>query len=404
MANGRPFVGLRYDERIAGPLDGLTTPPYDAISGAERDRYERLSPRNVVHLILGHVEPGDGERVNRYTRAADALRAWREEGALVPHPEPAVFPYEMRFHFGGRERHLRGMILEVEIEPWGGSILPHERTLPGPLEDRLHLLRTVRTNLSPVYAMLRGPSLQLEDFLGAATDEPPIATVVDEAGTQHRLWATPHGAAAATEALAASPLLIADGHHRYSVALAYRGEMRARFGPGPWDWMMMFVVDAATEDPPVLPFHRAILTPELGSPREALHGGERVRDLAEVLASVDDDAVTVGIVQVEQGELAHRIVRLDGAPPAVLALHTQVLVSTGGAGLRFLPDAVAAEELVRIGEATTAFILPPTHVDRIRRIVEHGGRLPEKSTYFWPKPRTGLVMRTLEDQGVMPTA
>jgi hypothetical protein len=152
--------------------------------------------------------------------------------------------------------------------------------------------------------------------------------------------------------------------------------------------MMMFVVDAAAEDPPVLPIHRAVLR---GKP--PLPVGERVRDLAEVLATLHDEDMTYGLVMMQDGDAAHFVAVLEGTPPTVCALHEQVLDRLDGIELRFLPDAVAAESLVLSGEASAAYMLPPTRVDRVWEIARNGGKLPQKSTYFWPKPRTGLVIR-----------
>jgi uncharacterized protein (DUF1015 family) len=425
MPRVSPFTGLVFDESVVGPLGPVTAPPYDSISAEHERRLHSASPHNVVRLILGRDEPGDDNLENKYTRGARLLRAWREQGALRATHRPAWFLYEMRFGFEGRARRIRGVIAEVEIEPLGGAIVPHERTLPGPIEDRMRLLRTVRANLSPVYALYRGP----QPAVGAAFDEAASTrdadiAVSDEQGVEHRLWIVPVAGPVGDEeaypppsgaegnpprsypsepsglpaadvarssidrAVAGEHFLIADGHHRYAVAQAFRELMRSEEGPGPWDRMMMLLVDAATEDPPVLPIHRVLLRGDLPA------AGQRVRDLAEVLATVDDDALVYGSATREgDGEIVHRVAHLDGAPPTVCALHEQVL---GDAALRFQPDAAAAEEAVRLGEAPAAFFLPPTHVERIRAVIESGGTLPQKSTYFWPKPRTGMVIRPLE--------
>jgi len=198
--------------------------------------------------------------------------------------------------------------------------------------------------------------------------------------------------------VAGRTMLIADGHHRYTVALAHRERMRARFGPGPWDAIMMFVVDGAAERPPVLPIHRVVTAGTVPPSAEGPDPlGTRVRDLAEVLASVADDDRTYGTVAAEEGEIVHRVLALEGAPPTVCALH-EGLLDRHDLRLGFLPDAVAAERAVMDGSASIAFILPPTTVERVRRVVEGGGRLPQKSTYFWPKPRTGVVLRSFDVQ------
>ncbi|MBI4260361.1 MAG: DUF1015 domain-containing protein [Actinobacteria bacterium] len=389
MPQVSPFTGLLFDPAVVGPVDRVTAPPYDMITADEERRFHAASPHNVVRLILGRADGLPGAAPDKYTGAASHLRRWREEGALVESPSPSWFPYEMRFTFQGEDRTLRGVICAVDVEPWGGTIVPHEETLEASVEDRLALLRKVRANLSPVYAVATGPCRPLSAMLAEVSQGPPAREATDDEGVRHRLWVvdgdTPVGAW-----LAEDRLLIADGHHRYTTALAYREEMRASMGPGPWDRMMMLVVDGTLEDPPVLPIHRVLVS---GDPA-GLPDGARVRDLAEVLVTVRDRDLTFGLVRREDGETIHRVARLEGSPPTVCALHEQVLGS--GVELRFTPDAVAAEEAVRLDRAPAAFFLPSTHVDGIHAVIERGGRLPQKSTYFWPKPRTGMVIRPMD--------
>jgi uncharacterized protein (DUF1015 family) len=387
----RPFTGLLYDPTVAGAVEHVTAPPYDVISPVDQDRYYRESPFNVVRLILGRDEPGDDVSTNKYSRASSYLRSWIDQGVLKATSRPSVFPYELDFHLGGGRRRVRGVIVEVTLEPWGGSIVPHERTLLGPIEDRLRLLRAVQANLSPAHVVLSGArqSTDLSMRLNKATAGPPDREMTDEMGTRHRLWVKDSTPEEITETMSNEHrMMIADGHHRYTVALAHREEMRASRGPGPWDSTMMFVVDAAAEDPPVLPIHRAVIRGEV--PRPA---AERVRDLAEVLATLRDEDMTYGLVTLEDGEATHHVGELEGRPPIVCALHEQILDRIDEIELRFLPDAVAAESLVLSGEAKAAYLLPPTTVDRVWEIAREGGKLPQKSTYFWPKPRTGLVIR-----------
>jgi len=366
-----------------GSLDGVVAPPYDTISPAQEHRLYRASPYNVVRLILAREERDSPDPAHRYAQAARELRRWEAEGILVDTGRPAWFPYEMRFTYQGERRRVRGLICQIELEPWGGSIIPHEGTMAASVADRLNLLRAVQANLSPVYALARGPSPPMAELLDQISASEPDRTTTDEEGVEHRLWVVDDAPKVAAW-LGGEQLLIADGHHRYSVALAYRDGMRATHGPGPWDHMMMLVVDAASEDPPVLPIHRILTAGHATVP------GPAVRDLAEVLALIRDDDLTFGTASRENGGVVHRVGALRGAPPTVCALHDQIL---GGASLTFQPDAAAAEAAVRRGEAEAAFFLPPTRVERIRSVIERGERLPQKSTYFWPKPRTGMVIR-----------
>jgi uncharacterized protein (DUF1015 family) len=380
-----PFVGLLFDRAVVGSYDLVTTPPYDVISDAERRRFLEASPFNVIRLELGSDDAGEARE--RYRRAGELLRSWRTEGALVP-TGPAYFPYEMRFSLHGRARTIRSLVCAVELEDWGGSIVPHERTMEGPIEDRLRLTREVRANLSSIHALFGGPNERFASFLDAATADEPAAVAADESGVEHRVWVAPPEPEVATW-LGTESLMIADGHHRYSMALRYRDEMRERHGPGPWDHAMMLVADAAVQDPPVLPFHRIQVDGHLAA------RGARVRDLAEVLETVSDERLVYGTAALEDGVLVHRVAELDGEPPAVVALHEQVLAGVGDR-LRYTADVAAAEEAVHTGEAVGAYFLPPTDATRIRAVIDRGERLPPKSTFFWPKPRSGLVIRPLD--------
>jgi uncharacterized protein (DUF1015 family) len=383
-----PFEGLLFDPARVGDVAAVTAPPYDTIGQEEQRRLHRSSPYNIALVDLGQDRGGSQDK---YTRAGELLRRWRQEGALTTVGRPALYPYEMRFVHQGSPRAVRGIILEVGLEPWGRGVLPHERTMAAPVEDRLALMRATRANVSPIYAVCAGPSDSQAEVIDRAAGREPDREVVDDAGVVHRLWiedpseelAVWHGERA---------LLVADGHHRYQTALAYREEAHTEHGPGPWDAVMMLVVDAVAEDPPVLPIHRVARVdriPELP--------GQRVRDLAEVLVWLAEGGLRFGAA-VRRGEdrLEHLVGTLEGDPPAVTALHRELLDPMDGVwDLRYLPDAAAAEEAVRSGTADLALFLPPARVEEIRAVIDAGGRLPQKSTYFWPKPRTGMVVRPL---------
>ena len=389
MSRISPFIGLLFDRSRVGSHDLVTAPPYDVVSDAERRHYLDASPYNVIRLDLGEERPGDDRAEDKYRRAAAELGRWRAVGVLAPTEGPAYFPYEMRFSLHGNARRIRGLVCAVELEDWGRSIVPHELTMAGPVEDRLRQLRASRANLSSIHAVFRGPSEPLAAFLDAAAEREPAASATDEAGVEHRLWVTPPDDAVAGW-LEDETLMIADGHHRYATSLRFRDEMRDGHGSGPWDRVMMLLADAAAEEPPVLPFHRVQAHGPV--PNE----GARVRDLEEVLETVSDGKLLVGVATAQDGVLSHRVLELSGEPPAVCALHEQVLHGLD-AELRFTPDAFEAEAAVRSGDAVAAYLLPPTDATTIRSVVDRGELLPQKSTFFWPKPRTGLVIRPLDD-------
>jgi uncharacterized protein (DUF1015 family) len=301
----------------------------------------------------------------------------------------------MVFAYQGQRRRVRGVIMAVELEPLGGAILPHEQTMAAPIEDRLRLMRATAADLSPIYAVAGGPSRPQSRLLDRASGRAPDRELVDEEGVTHRLWVE-----AVPDDLVRwyrdQSLLIADGHHRYQTALAHRQEMHASRGPGPWDRVMMLVVDAATEEPPVLPIHRLVRSDPLPD-----IPGERVRGLEEVLARLThDDDLRFGAAFRAPGGMVHLVGHLDGPLPTVVALHQRLIDGMAGLrDLRFVPDAALAEAAVRTGDADVALFLPPAHVANVRSVVTAGGTLPQKSTYFWPKPRTGLVIRPFDPPG-----
>lgn len=390
MPNVSPFDGLLFDPSVVGDVAAATAPPYDVILADELVRFRAASEHSITHVDL--TDGGEDAPAEQYSRAGSLFRRWREEGALAPVGKPAVFVYEMSFSYGGRDRRIRGLFLEVELEPWGGAIVPHEKTMAGPVEDRLALLRATEANLSPIYAVCNGPSDPQAALIERAAARDPHIEVEDERGVTHRLWIDADGPFdELIDWYRGERLLIADGHHRYQTALTYREEMRTDHGEGPWDRVMMLVVDAATEDPPILPIHRVVdleEVPELP--------GHLVRDLGEVLATLTEDDLRYGAVFRRGEDLFHLVGRLEGDPPTVRALHESLIDRMEGVReVRFVPDAVVAEEAVRLGQAPLALFLPPARVAAVRSVIERGDRLPQKSTYFWPKARTGLVVRAL---------
>ncbi|MGZ4149271.1 MAG: DUF1015 family protein [Actinomycetota bacterium] len=389
MPRVAPFSALVFEPSVAGPLDRLTSPPYDVINAAREREYRDASPHNIVHVDLAET-PADPSGGDRYDRAAALLGTWRSEG-IVRRTEPSYFVYELGFTLEGRPGRVRGLFCAMDLEPWGGSVLPHEETMPGPVEDRLRLLRATRTHLSAIYGTVAGPCAALASALDRAAAGIPDADIVDEEGVRHRLWTLPDDGSIVSM-LADEPLLIADGHHRYTTALAYRDERHAAEGPGPWDRILTFVVDAGTEQVPVLPYHRIQLT------GEPLPGGGDVADLAAVLDAVDDDELRIGTAtRAADGGVRYAIHAIAGTPPAVRALHDDYLDGAApGDALWFTHDALDADDAVRAGGASAAYFLPSTVPARIRAVIEAGQRLPRKSTFFWPKPRTGLVLMPLD--------
>src|SRR5262245_2773800 len=389
MPRVAPFVGLRYDPTVAGPITQLTAPPYDVISEPHRDGFHAASPYNVAHLDLAAGSLDPEHETSRYARAAELLADWERAGVLRADDRPGYDVYEISWTGGaaGSPGRIRGIIAALTLERWGGAVVPHEETMPGPIEDRLALLRATGTHLSPIYGTVAGPSAPLGDLLDRTCATDPLFDLVDDEGVRHCLWRIGDDADVA-DWLEGYDLLIADGHHRYTTALAYRDERDAADGPGPWDEILTFIVDAGTQHVPVLPYHRVQVA---GPPPTADEPAVHLRDLT---TRADDDAGRVGLVRrVGSDDLAYGVLSLPGPPPVVRTLHERILDrSAPGDALRFTHNAEDAEHAVRSGDAVAAYILPPTTPEDVLAAIERGDRLPRKSTFFRPKPRTGLVL------------
>ena len=263
MADVRPFPAIRYAH--GEDLAAVVTPPYDVISPAAQARYYERSPHNIIRLELGRAEPGDDELNNVYTRAAATFADWRLHGVLRQ-DAPALYLYEQRFSAEGKDYQRTSLLARVGLEPWeAGIILPHERTMSKPKEDRLRLMRATAANLSPLMALSDDPAGELAALLAPIRAQPPDAAFVDEVGEGHRLWALRDAALA--ERIAAffrqRQLYIADGHHRYETCLAYRDEQAAlrKEALAPDDALNFTLMAlSAIEDPGlvVLPTHRVL--------------------------------------------------------------------------------------------------------------------------------------------------
>lgn len=431
MAEVRPFGGWRYDEAHAGDLSLLIAPPYDVISPAERDALARRSPYNAIWLELTPPEAGDPDGAAgdaaRHARARALLDAWIARDILRP-DEPALYLYEQQFPYAGRDFARRTILAAVRLAPWSErTILPHEHTLSGPKAERLALLRATDANLSPIWSLYEDPDNAIRTLLQDAWAHAPDAVATDDAGTRHllRLVKDPALLGRLTSTLAPRPLFIADGHHRYETALAYRAEG----GPGR-DWVLMALTAADDPGLVVLPTHRMLhgLDPAvLGDLAGALPEHFAVRNLAvpasgAALSTLLDELL--GVVSASSHRFALlgpnaawlrllelRDVRSAGAPPApavgdldVWLAHAVILQGLLGISaasmerqehVTYTRDAAVALAEVRAGREQLALFLPPTPVSGLLAVARSGAVMPQKSTYFYPKLATGLVYRRL---------
>lgn len=399
MARFEPFAGVRYRDDI--DHEAVIAPPYDVIDDDDRERLASKGPYNAVRLEVPVDEGGQ----DRYAVAARLLQEWQDAGVLFQDSEPGFYLYRMGYHDEqGRPRQTNGILGALELSvPGEGDVLPHEETTPKAKSDRLQLLEATGCNLSPIWC------LSLAEGLGslARPEGPPVARGTDELGVHHRLWrmTAPALTAAVTDLVASAPIVIADGHHRYETALAYRQRRRAENGdrPGPYDLTMALMVELSEEELAVRPIHRL------------LTGLPDTLDVVEALSPwFDAAAVPAGhdrLPQLMESGDALGLVLPDGrgfllrpragAFPANLPDLDSSRVEVARSGLpehEVVYQHGTSTILSRVGSdpGAVGLLLRPATVAQIAATAHRRERMPPKTTYFHPKPRTGMVFRLFD--------
>lgn len=431
MPDLRPFRAVRYAERAGDPSD-LLAPPYDVIDPEQAERLRERSPFNAVRLVLPQGE-------DRYERAARRLEDWLEEGLLLRDDEPAVWIYGQAFEREGRKHTRHGVFAALRLSDFGrGEVLPHERTHRAPKEDRLRLMEACGAQLSPVFLVAPDPGDRLPALLERTVRDAPVLEARTPDGLRHRLWRVPEGPLAEElcEAAGAAPALIADGHHRYETALALQ---RRRPDDASAAWTLACLVGASDPGLLCLPTHRALRRPPPAprrpngsatgpEPRPEGRPAPGAREAWTRLLEASFEVRPAGLPPGAAGEAARLAAREgSGAMVALPADGPGLLLRAPDAGreaeggevapalferlvLRrafdLSPDAAVERTLLSYHRAPSeaaaaaggegaAFLLPPLEVDRVLEVARRGGRLPPKSTYFWPKLPSGLLFRTL---------
>ena len=439
MPEIRAFRALRYNPEAVPDLGRVVAPPYDVISPAQRAELAARDPRNVVAIDLP-VDAGASDPDEKYRAAARTFAAWRADGTLSKDRQPSLYVYEQDFPVPGtsERRVQRGFYGRLRLEEFGpgAGVLPHERTLAGPKEDRHKLMRATGANFSGVVVLYADPSGTARGVLADATDALPVADVTDDDGVHHRLWMLPDGGstapavAALREAAGREPVTIADGHHRYETALRYRDERRmtrsSEDHPA-YDFLLALFMDAASEPLLVLPTHRVAraladagdlagnaeasglfdVSPVdrqtllrdfgPGSPGPGGRGrfGVWTRAGGALLTARRD---ALGLLVPAGGEALRRLdVTLLAAALERLCSIDRAATTVGGR-MAFTKDAAEAIAWVdaRTDGADAAFLLEGTPVAEILAVARDGEVMPQKSTYFFPKPLTGFVLNPLE--------
>lgn len=436
MAEIRPFRALRFTEK-AGSLSEVACPPYDIISEEQRQEYLARNSNNIIRLEL----PREG--ADPYATAGEVLERMLKEGILRQDDAPAFYVYDIEFSLDGMSNvgamqgsahHVYGFIAQLHLEEFSkGIVLPHEETLSKAKEDRLNLMKATSCNFSDVYGLYNDQDGEgkIDDILAAAMREQPLCALTDEAGLVHRLWAITDEAltAAITARFADTKVYIADGHHRYETAINYRNWLREQgvAEGADSDYIMMMLVEMSHPGLLVLPTHRllrdlpnfdpsALLAAcrdrfevEEGLPLSALDErlesayaeGKRAfgfytgGDTTAVLTLRD-----ITVMDAELPQLSEASRHLD-----VNVLHTLVLEQLLGIdkanmaqqiNLTYTRSLAEAIDGVRVGQYQAAFLMNPTRVSEIRDVAAADEKMPQKSTYFYPKLITGLTVNRLK--------
>jgi uncharacterized protein (DUF1015 family) len=435
----RAFRALRYNPETVPDLGRVVAPPYDVISFAQRMNLAARDPRNVVAIDLP-MDVGAADPDEKYRAAARTFAAWRSDGTLSKDRQPSLYVYEQEFTVPGTSlrRVQRGYFGRLRLEALGpgGGVLPHERTLAGPKEDRYKLMRASGANFSAVMVLYGDPTGVAHRLLVEATEAPAVSDVTDDDGVRHRLWMIPEEGPTAPlvaglrEAAGREPVTIADGHHRYETALRYRDERRmTRSGDEdpPFDFVLALFMDTSAEPLLALPTHRVarVMSAAEGLVEAASSSGlfdVEPADRGALRAAFGPESQAPGghgrIGLWTRGGGAVLTARRDAFAPilptggdAVRRLDVTLLsaalerlcgidraATTSGGRVGYTKDVGEAIDWVdaRFEAADAAFLLEATPVADITAVARDGDVMPQKSTYFYPKPVTGFVLNPLE--------
>jgi uncharacterized protein (DUF1015 family) len=422
MADVQPLRALRYDPHAVGSLDAVAAPPYDVIDAELRAELAARSPFNVVEVDL----PDAGDGGDPYLHAQTTFEAWQQQGIVVRDREPALWVLTQDYTGPDGNAYTRhGFFARVRVTDYGpGLIRPHERTHPGPKEDRLRLTRATRANLSPIFSLFSDPGGEAWNALDAVTREEPSGTVTDIDGAVNRLWrvSEPGTIERVQATLRDRELLIADGHHRYETARVYAQEVG---GEGEHSYVMMFLCSLQDSGLTIFPTHRLLTDLKESWKHEALatvlrenFDIEELDDASLLQPEAGGQGVQMGYMDshfkrpfrltLKDPSIAERALPGRSAPYRQLdtaVLEALVLKGALGMtdddidhkhGLDYSKDFPDALEAVQSGRADAAFYMRATPVEQVQEVAEEGESMPPKSTYFFPKIPTGLLFNPLE--------
>ena len=411
MAEVVPFKGVLFNVPQISKVSGedLLAPPYDIITPQYKEELYGKSPYNIVRIDFGKELPGDNSNENKYVRARKLLDAWLKDRVLITSRTPGFYSYEISYKMHGKEQSLRGFLGLVRLEELGkGCIHPHECTHSKPKKDRLDLMRICRANISPIFSLYNSPDRKTSSMLSDINKTSPYIDAKDIDGSVHRIWPIEDGKAIEIikNELQDKAIFIADGHHRYETALEYQKEMREKEGPSdsvkPYDYVLMFLANMADEGLTILPTHR--LVKKLPSNAlDRLSADFEIQQISEnfdITGSIAGKRDVFGLYKGGDSwyKLSYKGAGIPGAAPAlkdldVTILHELIFKKLDIKGdISYEMDVNKCINLVKENNFNAVFFLNPTQVGDVERVALASLRMPPKSTYFYPKLLTGLVL------------
>ena len=411
MAKIIPFQGLRYNADKVGGLGLVTAPPYDVVSESERHSLYEKSPYNIIHLTSGKDIPGE----DKYGKAAISLANWIKDGTLLLDEEDCIYVYEQEYLLdNGLRRKRRGFIALLRLERFGdGAILPHEETLSAPKETRLKLLRACRGSLSPIFMLYDDPERIIDSMLTADNDK-LIIEFESNRRENHRIWRITSSGKInkLKEVMMERNIYLADGHHRYEAALAYQNE---RAEKGACNYIMAYLTNMANDGLTILPVHRLIRLPhsdidKIEKEASKFFAVEEAPSLNKMLSLLRQgrQSHTIGFYSKDQGfkifslkdnEILSKVSRQDRSMEWKMLdtniLHELLLNQILGKEtdrIAYMTSAEEAVDAVENDKFNVVFFLNPISASQVKSIAQAGEKMPEKTTYFYPKLLDGLIM------------
>lgn len=446
MAKIIPFKGILYNKEKIRDMKDVVAPPYDVISPAEQEELHKRHENNVVRLILGKESDSDTPDNNRYTKARDSFDSWQRDSILIKDAFPSIYVYSQEYHLGeteGFEKKRRlGFIALSKLEDFGeGKIHPHENTLAKPKEDRLKLMQHCNANFSSIFGLFSDPSKRIDSVLKDYMRHSPLYDLVDDAGMRHTLWAIRDNRAIQiiTSVMSDKQIFIADGHHRYETAINYRNEMRGKLpnfsGEELYNYVMMYFTNTNSEGLSILPIHRLVsnlsdfdkkkMVEKAGeffnieklsfnesdekAVRKRLFSDMKERGEKEHIFGMylgDDDYT---LLTLKDEDVLDKLITNSRHPSwkklDVTILHTLLIDKVLKISEKNLAEqknityTISGDEAikdVKAGKYQIALFLNPTKIEEVKDVAAAGEKMPQKSTFFYPKLISGLVMNKLE--------